>query len=65
MLGGTLYLVGRDARSGALLSPAAPCAMCRRYIINAGIRQVIARTDNDEYIITPVSEWIEHDDSLA
>ena len=42
----------------------APCAMCRRLIINAGIRQVVCRTGPEEYSVTDVSDWIEQDDSL-
>ena len=64
MLGGTLYLVGRDARSGELLKDATPCAMCRRLIINAGIQKVVARIGEDLYETTDVDEWIEHDETL-
>ncbi len=64
MLGGTLYLVGRDADTGAYYPQTTPCAMCRRQIINAGIRKVVCRTGPDEYTVTDVDEWIEHDDSL-
>ncbi|MBQ2896257.1 MAG: cytidine deaminase [Oscillospiraceae bacterium] len=64
MLGGTLYLVGRDARSSELLKDATPCAMCRRLIINAGIEKVVARIGEDEYLTTDVNEWIEHDETL-
>lgn len=41
MLGGTLYLVGRDAAGG--LIDAQPCLMCERMIINAGIAKVVFR----------------------
>ena len=41
MVGATIYLVGRDARSGELLHDATSCPMCRRMIINAGIRRVV------------------------
>ncbi|MBE6970210.1 MAG: cytidine deaminase [Ruminococcaceae bacterium] len=64
MLGGTLYLVGRDARSGELLKDATPCAMCRRLIINAGIAKVVARVGEDQYESTDVNEWIEHDETI-
>ena len=64
MLGGTLYLVGRDARNGELLKDATPCAMCRRLIINAGIQKVVARIGEDLYETTDVEEWIEHDETL-
>ncbi len=64
MLGGTLYLVGRDADTGAYYPQTTPCAMCRRQIINAGIRKVVCRTGPDESTVPDVDEWIEHDDSL-
>ncbi|MEG1461061.1 MAG: cytidine/deoxycytidylate deaminase family protein, partial [Oscillospiraceae bacterium] len=43
MLGSTLYLVGRDAKTGELLDTATPCSLCRRFIINAGIKSVVSR----------------------
>ena len=64
MLGGTLYLVGRDARTGELLPGTTPCTLCRRTIINAGIRNVVCRVSETEYTDTPVSEWIEGDDTI-
>ena len=65
MLGSTLFLVGRDAQSGALLSGTTPCSMCRRLIINAGIKNVVCRISETEYTDTPVQEWIENDDTVA
>ena len=64
MLGGTLYLVGRSAGSNELVENATPCAMCRRLIINAGIKRVVARTGEESYSVTEVEEWIENDDTL-
>ena len=64
MLGGTLYLVGRNAGSNELVENATPCAMCRRLIINAGIKRVVARTGDESYSVTEVEEWIENDDTL-
>ena len=64
MLGSTLFLVGRDAQSGALLSNTTPCTLCRRTIINAGIKNVICRVSETEYTDTPVSDWIDGDDTL-
>jgi dCMP deaminase len=34
-------------------------------IINSGIETVIIRNTEDEYTVTPVSDWIENDDSLG
>lgn len=63
-LGGTLYLAGRDAETGALLSDPQPCSMCRRQIINAGIERVVMRNTASEYTVVPVSRWIEEDESI-
>jgi len=63
-IGGTLYLVGRDARTGALLSNATSCSMCRRQIINAGLSRVVIRNTETEYTVVDVQEWIDNDDSL-
>ena len=64
MIGASIYLVGRDARTGELLHDAMSCSMCKRQIINAGIDSVVIRTDETEYITIPVSDWIENDDSI-
>ena len=63
MLGSTLYLVGRDAKTGELI-PAASCSLCRRFILNAGIEKVISRNGENEVDIISVSDWISDDDSL-
>ena len=39
-IGSTLYLVGKDMKSGELIS-AYPCLLCSRVIINAGIASVV------------------------
>lgn len=65
MIGGTLYLAGREAGTGAYVKNPAPCSMCKRLIINAGITKVIARISKTEYTVTDVSEWVDHDESLS
>lgn len=65
MIGATLYLVGRDARTGELVPDASSCAMCRRLIINAGIAEVVIRNTPDRWTRVDVQrEWVETDDSL-
>lgn len=64
MLGATLYLVGRDARTGELVSDASSCAMCKRLIINAGIARVVIRNTPDKYTVIEVRDWVFLDDSL-
>ena len=64
MIGSTLYLSGRDVKTGEYLSDTTPCTMCRRLIINAGIRRVVCRTGAQEYTMTNVRDWIFNDDSV-
>ena len=64
MIGATMYLVGRDARTGELLPDTTSCSMCRRLIINAGIERVVARLGEDNIRVTQVREWIDQDDTV-
>lgn len=38
--------------------------MCKRVVINAGIKQVVIRVTKTEYKVINVSDWVENDDSL-
>ncbi|NMP38442.1 MAG: cytidine deaminase [Clostridiales bacterium] len=64
MIGGTLYLVGVDAKSGELIHDANSCAMCRRLIINAGIDRVVVRNTETDYTEIIVRDWVFNDDTL-
>ncbi len=64
MVGGTLYLAGKDAVTGEVLPDATSCAMCRRQIINAGLERVVIRRTAEEYEVVMVRDWVEEDDSL-
>ena len=64
-IGGTLYLVARDAKTSQLIDDLVPCPMCSRVIINAGISKVIVRRTKTTYDIYNVGEWIFNDDSLT
>ena len=64
MLGATLYLVGRDARTHTLLTDAMSCAMCKKLIINSGIKKVVIRIGEEQIKIVDVEDWIINDDSL-
>ena len=64
-IGGTLYLVGRDAKTGELLRDTTSCSMCRRNIINAGIDKVIIRNTPTEFTVVAVDEWIHNDESIV
>lgn len=58
MLGATLYLAGHNPDG---LIPAESCAMCRRLIINAGIKRVINRVTPEQYNVIRVKDWIAED----
>ena len=62
MVGGTIYLVGRDARTGQLLGDATSCPMCRRLVINSGLKEVVIRRTETEFEVVPVEEWVKEDD---
>ena len=63
-LGATLYLAGREAKTGELLEHATSCSMCRRVVINAGIDRVVIRNTEKDYSVVHVEDWVREDDSL-
>lgn len=65
MIDAVLYLACHDARTDQLDGEVEPCSMCKRLIINAGIRQVIVRQTRDTYKVFTVSDWVEQDESLT
>lgn len=64
MIGGTLYLSGREVDTGEYVANSNSCSMCKKMIINAGIETVYVRDDSEKYREVKVSEWIENDESL-
>src|SRR5574344_645088 len=64
MIGATIYLVGRDARTHELLPDAMSCAMCKKLIINSGIKKVVIRIGEEKIKVVDVEDWIINDDSL-
>ena len=64
MLGATLYLVGRNAQTGELLSDTTCCSMCRRQVINAGIKKVVVRNTPTDYTVVHVEDWVQLDDTI-
>ena len=65
MLGATLYMACRDPQTGELIPHSTSCSMCRREIINAGIKRVVIRDTKTDYRVVDVQkEWIDQDDSL-
>ena len=64
MMGGTLYLVGYRTENHEYEKGAAPCMMCRKLMINAGIETVIVRVNKEEYKVYNVKDWVEDDEFL-
>ena len=64
MVGGTLYLVGRNAQTGELLHDATSCAMCRRMVINAGLSKVVIRTTASDFSVVDVQDWVNLEDDV-
>ena len=64
MLGSTMYLVGIECDTGEYVKEASSCSMCKRLIINAGVKHVIIRDSKEEYRIINVQRWIDEDESL-
>ncbi|MGI6742051.1 MAG: deoxycytidylate deaminase [Eubacteriales bacterium] len=65
MLGATLYIVCTDPDSKDIIAGTNSCAMCKRLIINAGIKEVIVRETSDTYTVYEVNGWVDDDDSLS
>ena len=64
MLGSTLFLACKDAKTGEVVPNTGPCSMCKRLIINAGIEKVYVRDTADEYRELQVRDWVYYDESL-
>ena len=64
MIGASLYLTGKECKTGKYIKNSCCCSMCKRMVINAGIAYVYVRDDKDNYRKIDVNDWIENDESL-
>ncbi|MCC8076306.1 MAG: dCMP deaminase family protein [Clostridiales bacterium] len=64
MIGATMYLTGREVSTGEYIKNSCSCSLCKRFIINAGIKNVFIRDTEDEYREILVQDWIDNDESL-
>ena len=55
MIGATLYLYGEDVNG--LVVSAEPCLMCKRLILNAGIKAVFCRVSGIEVCVLYPDDW--------
>ena len=65
MLGATLYMCCTDPKTEEIIGGMNSCMMCKRQIINAGIKTVIIRNTRFDFTVVDVDSWIENDDSLS
>ena len=65
MLDATLYMCCTDPDDGHVVAGTNSCMMCKRMIINAGIKTVIIRETADTYTEIDTASWIAEDDSLS
>lgn len=64
LLDSTLYMVGKEVEDNTYVKNARPCAMCKRVIINAGIKTLIVRNSKTDYDVINVSDFIDNDETL-
>ena len=62
MAGGAIYLVGLAPDSDTYLSDAEPCRLCKRVIINAGLKYVYAQHSENKIKRFVVETWISDED---
>lgn len=65
MLGATLYMVCVDPKTKQVQAGTSSCMMCKRLVLNAGIKTVVVRDTADSYREIDVASWITDDDSLS
>ena len=59
LLGGDMYIHGTKIYQGQnKLFNMAPCFICKKMIINAGLRRVIGNTEDGGYKVFNVEDWI-------
>lgn len=62
MIGSNLYLVGKDIETGEYVSNSQPCSLCKKMIINSGIKNVYIRDNKNNFRKIEVDSWLETDD---
>lgn len=60
MIGADLYLTGIERESNNYVDKPAPCIICKKLIINAGIKTVYVRLDKNSYNQFIVDDWLQH-----
>jgi dCMP deaminase len=58
LLGGDMYIFGTDTGTGARID-AFPCFICKKMIINCGLRRVVCSTESGRANVFTIEQWIE------
>ena len=64
MIDASLYLVGKNYSDKSYVENARPCAMCKKTIINSGIKNIYVRNTKEDYTVIDVNDFINNDESL-
>ena len=64
MIGSSMYLIGIEVDTGEYIKNANSCSMCKRLIINAGIKKMYIRDTKETYRMILVDDWVEDDESI-
>lgn len=64
MIDADMYLCCVNPENNEVITNVNSCMMCKRMIINAGIKTVYIRDKNNHYSTIKVEDWIQNDDSL-
>ena len=64
MINSTLFLCGKNYTDGSYITNSNPCGLCKRMIINAGIKDIYIRDSKDEYRHIMVQDYIDNDESI-
>ena len=56
MIGSSLYLVGKEI-DGNYVKNGEPCSICKKIIVNAGIKYVYVRINKEKYKVIVVNNW--------
>ena len=57
-------ILAKEYKTNKYVENTNPCVFCKRFILNAGIKEVIVRMDKDNYKIINTKDYIENDESL-
>ncbi len=64
IIGADLYLVGKTAGGKKLIPDTEPCSLCKKLIINSGIKRVYVRNTAEEYTVLEVQRWVENEEYI-